>query len=236
MQFPFQRKTMLIRALFLSLALSTVHAFVAPLSGSHRPSTAMPSTQIDTTLHLELTKPLGLILEQADTCGVFVAQVNEEGSAATHKSDILNMKLLTVGTTDVTSENLETVMELIGATDEPVHLEFQSILPKGTPVSLTLQDDNGQELQQINAKVGDNLRQTLLDNNVEVYVGFKQKGFNCGGAGQCTLCSFDVLDCDKNWLGRSEYEDSKLGAKFPNARLTCLNEIQGPATLRKTKR
>jgi hypothetical protein len=37
------------------------------------------------------------------------------------------------------------------------------------------------------------------------------------------------------WLERSDYEDKKL-AKFPAARLSCLNSIQGPATMVKTQR
>jgi hypothetical protein len=37
------------------------------------------------------------------------------------------------------------------------------------------------------------------------------------------------------WLERSDYEDKKL-RKSPNARLGCLNSIQGPVTLQKTQR
>ena len=83
--------------------------------------------------------------------------------------------------------------------------------------------------------MGDNLRKILLDNGVEVYTGFQNIG-NCGGAGQCGLCAFDLLEGSESegWLGRSDYEDKKL-RRFPQARLTCLNSIQGPATIRKTK-
>ena len=78
--------------------------------------------------------------------------------------------------------------------------------------------------------MGDNLRQTLLDNNVEVYRGLKKKLGNCGGGGQCTFCAVDFVESE-GWEPRSEYEDSKI-AKWPNARLSCLNNIQGPATIR----
>jgi hypothetical protein len=39
----------------------------------------------------------------------------------------------------------------------------------------------------------------------------------------------------EGWLERSDYEDGKL-KKNPDARLACINEIQGPATIRKAKR
>jgi ferredoxin len=86
----------------------------------------------------------------------------------------------------------------------------------------------------IEAKVGDNLRQVLIDNDFEVYQGMKQKLGNCGGAGQCTFCAMDFLESD-GWSERSDYEDQKL-AKFPYARLSCLNNIQGPVTIQKTER
>jgi ferredoxin len=62
----------------------------------------------------------------------------------------------------------------------------------------------------------------------------KQKLGNCGGAGQCTFCAMDFVE-SQGWLERSDYEDKKL-LKNPDARLACLNEIQGPATIRKAKR
>ena len=60
--------------------------------------------------------------------------------------------------------------------------------------------------------------------------GLSQKLGNCGGGGQCGFCAADFVDSE-GWEPRSEYEDKKL-AKTPNARLTCFNNIQGPATIR----
>jgi ferredoxin len=82
----------------------------------------------------------------------------------------------------------------------------------------------------IDAKVGDNLRKVLLENNVELYRGLKKKTMNCNGNGQCTFCAVDFVESE-GWSERSEYEDGKIG-RWPNARLACLNNIQGPATIR----
>jgi ferredoxin len=103
----------------------------------------------------------------------------------------------------------------------------------GTPVSIRVIQKNGSEMV-LNAKVGDNLRQTLIDNGFEVYQGLKQKLGNCGGAGQCTFCAVDFVE-SQGWAERSDYENQKL-KKFPAARLACLNNIQGPATIKKTER
>jgi len=99
----------------------------------------------------------------------------------------------------------------------------------GTVVSIkVIQDGNPDKV--IQAKVGDNLRKTLLDNKVELYRGLKKKLGNCGGGGQCTFCAVDFVDSE-GWQARSDYENGKI-SKFPTARLACLNNIQGPATIR----
>jgi len=90
----------------------------------------------------------------------------------------------------------------------------------------------GKETRLIDAKVGDNLRKTLLANNVELYRGLKKKLGNCGGGGQCTFCAVDFVESEcEGWLERSEYEDSRI-PKYPTARLACMNNIMGPATIR----
>jgi len=109
-------------------------------------------------------------------------------------------------------------------------------LSTGTVVPLTI-SFMGEESKNtiLNVKVGDNLRKTLLDNNIELYRGWKKKLGNCGGAGQCTFCAVDVIvdESNKNyWEPRSDYEEKKIGKKMsPNGKLSCLNNIPGPATI-----
>ena len=99
----------------------------------------------------------------------------------------------------------------------------------GTAVQIKVIQE-GVDDKTIDAKVGDNLRKTLLDNKVELYRGLKKKLGNCGGGGQCTFCAVDFVESE-GWQERMEYEETKIG-KFPSARLACLNNIQGPATIR----
>lgn len=192
------------------------------------------------TITLQLTKPFGMMLEEIEGTkggGVQVTDVGETGSAVPYAEQIRNTQIITINTMDVRQYDFDQMMNYIGQlpTDAVATIEFQK--PKeplkiGTPVIMTVVTSNGDTIP-INAKVGDNLRQTLLSNNIEVYQGM-QKLSNCGGAGQCTLCAFDFIDSD-GWEERSDYEANRL-KKFPSARLTCLNNIQGPATIRKTQR
>jgi ferredoxin len=209
---------------------------------------------------LTLEKPLGLVLEEVvenEPRGVYVREVSDSGSARPHRSTIVGLAVRSVQGRDVARLRFDQVMDVIARAPSPLSMEFAPLqkeaddqdktdddaggpLPVGTPVTLTvLLDGNGKQSLAVEAKVGDNLRKTLLDSGVEVYTGFQNIG-NCGGAGQCGLCAFDLLLLDGSgsgsdgWLERSEYEDKKL-RRFPQARLTCLNSIQGPATIRKTK-
>ena len=203
-------------------------------------SLTKPQDKKNGLLSLTLSKPLGLILEEReDGGGVFVQEFAQAGSALAYKSQIRGATLARVGATNVTHSDLDTIMELIMAAQDTVELEFVNLQPEiiveynvGTKITITVQQQ-GKDLE-LQAAVGDNLRQVLLDNGVEVYQGLKQKLGNCGGAGQCTFCAVDFLTSE-GWAERSEYEDKKL-ARFPSARLACLNNIQGPATIRKTER
>ena len=112
---------------------------------------------------------------------------------------------------------------------EPMtNYQSSNTFPLGTVVNVTVLE--GDKETVVEMKVGDNLRLSLLEGGFEVYRGFKSKIGNCGGGGQCTFCAVDFLS-NEGWGDRSEYEDSKL-KKSPEARLSCLNNIQGPAVIR----
>lgn len=195
-------------------------------------------------MSLSLPKPLGLVLEECEEgspSGVFVKDVSENGSAASYSSKIAGSKLLQVGGVDVTAQSFDNIMELIINTEQKVDLVFDveddeamaADYELGAPVAIIVQQPGRDDLI-INAAVGDNLRKVLLDSGFEVYQGLKEKLGNCGGGGQCTFCAVNFVESD-GWAQRSDYEDSKL-RKFPAARLACLNNIQGPATIEKLKR
>ena len=234
---------------------SSAKAVPAPTMMSSLGATVSPVEQ--SLLSVELEKPLGVILEEVEegqAKGVYVLELAEEGSAASSefKDQLVGLTLANVMGTDVTNLDFDSVMDELIAAPSPLQLDFivptalveaeestsssppaaEEIdqFPVGTTVAIKVLGDKGNPETIIQAKVGDNLRKTLLENNIEVYQGLKQKLGNCGGGGTCTFCAADFVESE-GWYERSEYEDKKL-AKAPNARLSCLNDIQGPATIR----
>lgn len=201
------------------------------------------SSQLSAVLSLELEKPLGLILEEVEegaASGVKVEEVAESGSAfaSPSKDQLIGMKIASVNSVDVSSLVFDDVMEYIINAPSPVSITFEGgneedttpMLEIGTDVQIKV-IQQGNEDKIIEAKVGDNLRKTLLDNNVELYRGLKKKLGNCGGGGQCTFCAVEFVDDEGSWQPRSDYENQKI-PKLTSSRLACLNNIQGPATIR----
>jgi len=123
---------------------------------------------------------------------------------------------------------------------EAITTETLEAAPKyevGTTVSITVEQPEGNKAPiTLEAKVGDNLRKTLLSNkDIELYRGLKKKLGNCGGGGQCGYCAVELIDNgDGVWGERSEYEDMKIGKKAGTEghRLACMNNIVGPATIK----
>jgi ferredoxin len=221
--------------------ISKPSTFFLHLSSSPSKSTSTS----DTLIQLTLEKPLGLVLEEVqegEAQGVYVMEVSDEGSAAGN-NQLVGLILATVNGRDVSAMDFDAVMASLVDAPSPVSLEFVmpnknkeenystaiSLFDVGTTVTIKVLEDDGSETI-VEAKVGDNLRKILLDNNVQVYKGLKQTLGNCGGAGQGTFCAAEFIESE-GWSERSEYEDQKL-KKRPNARLSCLNNIQGPATIR----
>ena len=198
-------------------------------------------------LSLELEKPLGIILEENvenEPKGVKVEALADSGSAyaSKYRDELVGLKLAKVNGENVLDIGFDDVMEKIIDSPSPVLVDFEFIVDGseeetesepsyqiGQTVTIQVIQD-GVETKNIEAKVGQNLRKTLLENNVELYRGLKKKIGNCGGAGSCTFCTVDFVESE-GWEKRSDYEESRVG-KYPTARLACMNNIQGPATIR----
>jgi ferredoxin len=212
-------------------------------------------------LSVTLDKPMGMILEEVQegqSMGVYVKELAEGGSALSsqYRDQLVGMTIASVMGKNVLTLDFDSIMtELINA-PSPVQIQF--VIPPttssgstnndeqddskggtageeeeysvGTMVTIKVLEDNDTKETIFQAKVGDNLRQVLFDNNVVVYRTFKAKIGNCNGGGQCTFCRADFIET-QGWAPRSDYEDTKL-KNSPDARLTCLNSIQGPATIR----
>ena len=169
---------------------------------------AMSTTPPYDVLGLSLEKPLGLVLEESDATGggggVVVAGVNEGGSAylSPSRDSLAGSTISTVMGVDVSRSGFDDVMEAIIGAPSPVDISFR--LPStpttggggidddsaavtaptyevGTTVAIVVQQPSKPDIV-IEAKVGDNLRKTLLANDVELYRGLKKKLVGCGAA------------------------------------------------------
>eukprot|EP00545_Synedropsis_sp_CCMP1620_P000069 CAMPEP_0119009292 /NCGR_PEP_ID=MMETSP1176-20130426/4264_1 /TAXON_ID=265551 /ORGANISM="Synedropsis recta cf, Strain CCMP1620" /LENGTH=257 /DNA_ID=CAMNT_0006961771 /DNA_START=1 /DNA_END=774 /DNA_ORIENTATION=- len=243
--------------LCLGLLVSVVTGFAPPLLSavSHRSAAASRTQQqqlYSSILSVTLDKPLGLLLEEMEegaAKGVKVQELVEGGSALTsdYKDQLVGLKLSSVQGESVVAAMFDDVMEKIIDAPSPVTIDFEveeagaaekvavaEAEPEfsvGTTVTIKVLQE-GKPDMDIDAQVGDNLRLTLLENDVELYRGLKKKLGNCGGGGQCTFCAIEMTDTT-GWGERSDYEDDKIGKKLgPDARMACLNNIQGPATVR----
>ena len=176
-----------------------------------------------------------------------------------------NSKIVKVMDVDVSSMGFDDVMDVIVDAPSPLVVEFalpasasaatagvdedvskaiaaetqEEAAPKyeiGTTVSINVEQPEGNKAPiTLEAKVGDNLRKTLLSNkDIELYRGLKKKLGNCGGGGQCGYCAVELIDNGGVWGERSEYEDMKIGNKAGTEghRLACMNNIVGPATIK----
>jgi hypothetical protein len=159
-------------------------------------ASASSSNQADeTTKTVTLTKPLGLLLEEVQegaARGVFVQDVTETGSAFAMADELRGWRLAKVMDTDCSALDFDAVMDLIrNSNGDEVTLSFAPlILPssavgtvayaEGTVVTIRVQQTAARKPDLVfQAKVGDNLRQALIANGVEVYQGM-QKLSNCG--------------------------------------------------------
>jgi ferredoxin len=180
--------------------------------------------------------------------GVKVQELSTEGSAYTsdYRNVLVGMKLSQVMDINVSNMSFENVMDCIIQAPSPVKISFvpltsqqdqqqqqqSPMLQVGTMVEIRVLQSDNKEDKVIQAKVGDNLRKVLLDNQVELYKGLKKKLGNCGGGGQCTFCAVDFVQEGEGWGERSDYENQKIAKMPKTARLACLNNVQGPATIR----
>jgi hypothetical protein len=217
---------------------------------------------------LSLEKPLGLVLEESDDGlgGAVVAGVNEGGSAhrlpSSTKESLLGLKISSVMGVDVSRLSFDDVMDAIVGAPSPVDVSLRvptssdaattttttsaappPVYEAGAVVDIVVQQPNASPSKPdiiIKARVGDNLRKTLLsDPRIELYRGLKKKLGNCGGGGQCGFCAVELIDDSPGGVGggawgtRSDYEAKKIGRNGGEGfRLACMNNIAGPATVR----
>ena len=251
--------------LLINTVQSFVISSISSPSQSLHCSSIITTTQLSVikpndVITLSLNKPLGLVLEESDDgVGVVVASITDSGSAYLYpqKDTLVGSWVVNVMGKDVYNSNFDTVMETIINAEPTVEIAFalsrvidddddevyssgddsSTTYEVGTIVAIQVQQPaTGKPDIILNAKVGDNLRKTLLSNpNIELYRGLKKKLGNCGGGGQCGFCAVEFIDDSgdaKVWGTRSEYEAKKIGKNGSETqRLACMNNIVGPATI-----
>lgn len=191
-------------------------------------------------LSVVLEKPLGILLEENEENqpkGVKVEDLLDSGSAfsSEYKDQLVGLKLAKVNGEDVSSIGFDDVMDKIIESPSPVAIDFVlevesdsetlsgPVYEVGQTVTIRVIQE-GVETKDIEAKVGNNLRKTLLENNVELYRGLKKKLGNCGGAGSCTFCAVDFVESE-GWEKRSDYEEVKTHIKIYSIWHTSQNPL-----------
>ena len=83
----------------------------------------------------------------------------------------------------------------------------------------------------IQCKPGDNLREVVIREKLELY-GLKGKLGNCGGVGQCSTCFVSVEGGSSNSLSPlTSVEEEKLKNRPENWRLACQTLIKSSAAI-----
>ncbi|MEM1367575.1 MAG: 2Fe-2S iron-sulfur cluster-binding protein [Cyanobacteria bacterium P01_H01_bin.15] len=83
------------------------------------------------------------------------------------------------------------------------------------------------EEKEIIAAHGTNLREKMIQNNVDLYT-FRGKLMNCGGYGQCGLCVVEIVSGSENLSPRTAAEERFLRKKPASYRLACQTLVNGP--------
>lgn len=173
-----------------------------------------------------------------------IASVNGKDVSALSFDDVMNVIIEADTTLEIDFSlpegSASTVVAAAESLDETaaVKEEEESTLSYdiGQQVTIIVQQPSETNKPEITltAKVGDNLRKTLLANKeIELYRGLKKKLGNCGGGGQCGFCAVELEDNEGVWGDRSDYEATKIGKNgSEQCRLACMNNIVGPCTVK----
>ena len=176
---------------------------------------------------IELSKPLGAVLEEAQPSGVQVADVVEGGSAM--ETGLLKKRdrLLDISGTDVSGATFDATMAVL--TDAPDALTLgiarNVIIKKARQVEqapyLTIEGGNSGEVTK-----GVIMRTAIQQSGSELYRGM-DKLTNCGGVGQCRSCQVNVLEGMESLSPITDAEKKMLAKKPDGYRLACQCFVNG---------
>lgn len=182
----------------------------------------------------EVSKPLGLVLEDVSSgIGAKIVEINPDGNSAKLGGMEKEMRLLSVNGKLCKDAPFDDIMTMVGDLDPSAKVqlemevkETEAAVEASEPKTVTVRVlQKGKDPIEIEAMTGSILRDTLIENKIDVYDWFG-KGMNCGGAGQCLTC---LVDVNSGCGDRTDYESEKLQSKPKSWRLACQTNIQGPA-------
>mmetsp|Transcript_19507 Transcript_19507/g.40694 ORF Transcript_19507/g.40694 Transcript_19507/m.40694 type:complete len:221 (+) Transcript_19507:162-824(+) len=211
----------------LGLLLAPVASFIA----TSRPF-ARPFVSLSAVISVDTSLPLGIVLEDADmekngrTNGVFVSEAGGDSDCG-NAGVAPGYRVSSVNGVDTRFSDYDAVVELLTSNPDSVKVEFEEKFADGHPVTINV-DGHG----PLSAAVGDNLRQVLLDNKVNLYSSLKAKMGNCGGGGQCGLCKVAISEDDGVWPERTDHEGQKLKKYGADTRLACFTFVEGDCTVK----
>ena len=225
--------------LFVTVGLimvSAVSSFqLSKYSVAIRSNTRLYDLKFDPSnfIRVSLMKPLGLQLEEVKKngkLGVTIEAVND-GSAKASGKIKRGLYLISANGQDLKFQDFDTILDALGDAPEGKPIDLVFIDPPDVyngPVVINVKTFDG-NTKVINAKKGDNLRKTLLDNKVDLYSA-KAKFTNCGGGASCGTCAVLIPDA-LDWDPRADFESSKL-KKYPKTgRLSCNTFLEGDCTV-----
>lgn len=95
------------------------------------------------------------------------------------------------------------------------------------------EEGNDEDVKEVVAADGANLRYKAMENQVDIYTFFGKMS-NCGGYGQCGTCVVEIVEGMQNLSPKTPVEERKLRKRPANCRLACQVLVNGPVTV-KTK-
>jgi hypothetical protein len=159
-------------------AISTLMTWTCTLSftpiTNHPPFVRIPYINLSTSslaavIQVKTALPLGIVLEDADqekngrSSGVFV--VEADGSSDCGAAGVsAGYRLSSVNSVDTRFSDYDTVVGLLTANPDAVTVDFEEKFSDGHPATINVEGHG-----PVTAAVGDNLRQVLLDNKVDLY-------------------------------------------------------------------
>jgi len=183
-----------------------------------------------TFISVDVSRPFGIDLEEVELDkprGVVVGGLAEDGNAAATKSIYKGLFLVSVAGVDVKFADFDQILTIIGSQpeDSPVTLQFvnPNDVFKGKAL-INVTSVKGDKFI-IETLKGMNLREVLLQNDLDVYQGGARLT-NCGGGGSCGTCVVAITNA-VDWDPRPEWESKKLKKYSDVVRLACNTFVEG---------